>query len=435
MRAANQATPKHGRFTNPPALDFRFRSALAPALVLPLVLLAAQAAHGQQRVIDRRNTPPAEAPAPSPRLEVKAHPVNPTDPIAIINDEAITRQQLADEVIARKGKEVLETMIARALLDQAIRKQKMTVTQAEIDAEVAAVARRTAGVSSEVWLRTLEKDRGVTPIQYKRDIIYPTIALRKLAEPRVKITKDDLQRAYESQFGDKLRCRMIMVNSLRAAQEVWAEVRKNPGGFEKIAEERSMDLATKSMGGLIAEPIVRHSYPLNVSEAAFRQLVDGDPNDKDESHKPKDGDITGPIQVSEASWIILRREAVIPAQGKDPNDPAISEQLMEIVRDVKLQEEMGKVFNEILTNSRIENMLTGQVKLAGQAMDPAADADEAVRRASAEGAGDAPAAPRTGAPAPPPSGISEDVIRESEELQRAVGGTGAPAPTPPSRKP
>src|SRR4051794_15996755 len=42
--------------------------------------------------------------------------VNPSDPIAVVNGEAITRQQLSDECVARKGEEILETLIARKLI-------------------------------------------------------------------------------------------------------------------------------------------------------------------------------------------------------------------------------------------------------------------------------------------------------------------------------
>ena len=94
---------------------------------------------------------------------------------------------------------------------------------------------------------------------------------------------------------------------------IWEELHKNPGGFEKIAQEQSMDPGSRSLGGLLAEPITRHAIPQNLSEAAFHQLVDGDPTDRDPTHKPKDGDFTGPIQVGELVWVILRREEVVPA--------------------------------------------------------------------------------------------------------------------------
>src|SRR5262245_20127857 len=68
-------------------------------------------------------------------VKVKSLPVNPSDPIAIVNRQAISRQQLAEECVAKEGKKVLEVMINRLLIEQALAHRKMSVTAAEIDAE------------------------------------------------------------------------------------------------------------------------------------------------------------------------------------------------------------------------------------------------------------------------------------------------------------
>jgi foldase protein PrsA len=318
----------------------------------------------------RPNTPdPARAAAAgpdTPRLQLTAIPVNPTDPIAVVNGEVITRQQLADECVARKGEEILETLVARRLIEQGLRARKLQVTAQEIDQEIENVAMRMAGIGREAWLRTLEKERGISPVQYARDIIYPALALRKLAAERVQVTKEDTRNAFEAQYGEKLRCRIIMVDKLRTAQEIWEQLRKNPAGFEKLAQERSMDSGSRSLGGLLAEPITRHAYPQNVSDAAFAQLVDGDPQDKDPAHKPKDGDFTGPIQVAESTWIILRREGIIPAQKVDPNNETVRKMTYEMIYEVKLKEAMNEYFANLMHAAEIDNKLTGRIKLANE---------------------------------------------------------------------
>ena len=427
----------------------RYSTVWRPSLLAVVALNAAGPALGQTRDARNANTPPpapAALPSPSgptdttaPKLKPVAIPANPGDPVAVINGQVITRQMLSDECVARRGSEILETLIARVLIDQAIQAQGMSVTAEEINAEIDSVAQRMAGLSREAWLKTLYKERGISPEQYARDIIYPTLALRKLAEPMVEITPKDLQLAFDATYGDKLRCRMIMVDKLRVAQEIWQELKANPGGFEKIAMERSMDLNTRSLGGLIAEPIARHAAPETVSAAAFAQLVDGNPNDKNPNHKPKDGDITGPIQVSETSWIILKREAVIPAQAKDPSDPAIASQLQELVRDTKVKEKMGEVFNTLMKRAQIDNRLTGHITMANEDPDPAAGVDAAIRRASNdEGQANAPQSPNPPAPnantppaanpgtetpklkLPAPAGVTPEMIRERERLREQI---------------
>ncbi|MDR3637738.1 MAG: SurA N-terminal domain-containing protein [Isosphaeraceae bacterium] len=292
-----------------------------------------------------------------------AIPVNPTDPIATVNNEVITRQQLANECVARKGKEILDTLIARKLIEQALRGKKLEVTAAEIDQEIDRVANQLGGgIGREAWLRTLDKEKGISPAQYARDIIYPALALRKLASPLVQVTDDDEKLAYEAQYGDKVRVRLIMTDTLRKAQEIWEELRKNPGGFERLAQERSMDSGSRSLGGLLAEPISRHAYPTHISDAAFRQLVDGDPQDKNRE-KPKDGAISGPIQVAEATWVILKREEVIPARtGVSLQSEDVRKQMHEMIYEVKLKEAMSNYYVELMKAARIDNRLVGTTK-------------------------------------------------------------------------
>jgi len=367
-----------------------------------------------------------------PGVKLTAIPVNPTDPIAIVNDQVITRQQLADECVARKGKEILDTLINRTLIEQALKVHKQEVTPAEIDQEISNVASR-FGIGREAWLRTLDKERGISPVQYGRDVIYPALALRKLCAGRVSVTPKDLQEAFESQYGDKLRCRMIMVDKLAKAQDIWERLRKNPGGFEKIAQDESMDAGSRSLGGQLSEPITRHAYPQNVSDAAFRQLVDGDPEDKDPTHKPKNGQFTGPIQAAESVWVILRRDAVIPAvEGVSLKDERIKKQVSEMIFEVKLKETMGLVFQELVKASAIDNKLVGTTKGANEELtaDYNSVDNKSVKlmsnpNAEIRGTVD-PRAVRVGASGPEvsqskakaPPAVSPEVIEQFEKLQK-----------------
>jgi foldase protein PrsA len=405
---------------------FRARSKFIPIAVLTLtVALAGPTARGQgliNRITGRapaasdKDKPAADTASPAAAagaarvaepagsFEVKAHLVNPSEPIAIINGEPITRQQLADECVAQKGAEILETLIARRLIDQAVRASKMEITPAEINAEIDRVAMNVAQVSREKWLATLDKERKISPERYARDVIYPALALRKLSAPMVQVTEADLKQAFQSQFGERVKCRMILLNSMPIAREVWEELKKNPSLFEKLAQERSIDPATRSVGGMLPDPIARFAQPREVSDKVFAQLVDLDPNLNPQSpdfekYRPKDGDVTGIIQVTEATWAIFRREGLVPARQYNTDDPALQKQLREAVYEAKLQEQMSILVQGMMLDAAIENRLTGQVKLSKQE-ESNAPVDIQIKQASTPPATTMPST--TAGQAPPP---------------------------------
>ncbi len=390
-----------------------------------------RAGYGQAQAQQPQQQPADEAKLRLPRQEQPklvpaAVPVNPTDAIAIVNGEPITRGQLADECIVRKGQEILETLIARKLIDQEIHKRKLDVTQAEVDHEIEDVAMRLGGgMTREQWLRTLDKERGISPAQYVRDIIYPTIGLRKLATGRVQVTEQDMKDAFDANFGARLHCRIITVDKQQKAIELWEELKKNPGAFHNLAKLHSTDQTTRALGGYLTEPIARHAHPRSVSDPAFEQLVDGDKKDKNPDHAPKDGDVTGPIQVNEMAWILIKRETVDPPKNVDPNDKAVRAHLFAQLQDVKAKEAMTTVFQELTDAAEIHNALAGTFKEAKERDHPAyrEGMDANVKLMSGQAATKAPAPAPAAAPARAavtPTGIPADVADQAKQLTRPL---------------
>ncbi len=429
------------------ATAFAFGTALGPALAPAQGPQATGRGTGYAQAAVQAQQQPAAPVDPKlriqrndqPRLVAAAVPVNPGDPIALVNGEPITRGQLADECIVRKGNEILETLIARKLIEQEIRKRKLDVTPAEIDREIEDVAMRLGGgMGREAWLRTLDKERGISPAQYARDIIYPTIALRKLAIGRVQVTEQDMKDAFEANFGARLHCRIITVGTQREAVQIWEELKANPDAFPNIAKQKSTDSATRALGGFLADPIARHAHPRSVSDPAFAQLVDGNPKDKDPAHAPKDGDFTGPIQVNDVSWIIIKREAVDPPKNVDPNDKLIRQQLHAQLQEVKIKEAMTKVFEELMDAAAIDNRLSGTFKVANEKAHPDVqdlkDRDVRLMGGQApDGKPTRPAASAVGRSAVAPAGMPADIASQANKFRQPMAPGRSQAPRGPRR--
>lgn len=161
-------------------------------------------------------TPPA-APSPSAALPRRERPQH--DVMAVVNGQDIRRDALAAACVERFGEEVLEGLVNKRLILHHCRNRGIVVTDAEIEAEVDRMAARFK-IGREQWLGMLEKERGINPEQYKRDILWPTLALRKLAADRLVVSDEQLRKAYEAQFGPAVKCRLIVVGDRALADQL-----------------------------------------------------------------------------------------------------------------------------------------------------------------------------------------------------------------------
>ena len=60
-----------------------------------------------------------------------------------------------------------------------------------MDAEIERMAKR-FNIPVDQWLKMLKQERNITPEQYANDIIWPTLALRKLAGERLSPSRDEV---------------------------------------------------------------------------------------------------------------------------------------------------------------------------------------------------------------------------------------------------
>ncbi|MFO1002225.1 MAG: SurA N-terminal domain-containing protein [Planctomycetaceae bacterium] len=176
---------------------------------------------------------------------------------ARVNGEAITYEALAKECVAKHGKEVLENMISRTIIRQACAENGVTVSEAEVDQEIVEISKK-FGLAVDQWYKMLEAERGLNAEQYRRDIIWPMLALKKLAGKEVTITREMLKMAYEDNYGPRVKARMIVLDNPRRATEMWEKIKNNPDDFESLARDYSVEANSRALGGTIP-PIRKNS--------------------------------------------------------------------------------------------------------------------------------------------------------------------------------
>ena len=196
---------------------------------------------------------------------------------ATINGEPITIRELDEECMARHGQEILEGMISRKILEQACQKRNITVTEADLDAEIARAA--LAGVKPkpdgspdvEAWLELVTKKQGIPLEIYRNDVVWPSVALKKLVGDKVEVTDEDLRKGYEANYGPRVRCLAIVLNNQRRAQQVFEMARKNntTENFGELAAQYSVEPGSQAMHGEVP-PIKKHGGQPQLEEEAFQ---------------------------------------------------------------------------------------------------------------------------------------------------------------------
>ena len=278
----------------------------------------------------------------------KTRPVNATTPnrqpnqpkvVAVVNRRDISRQELATECLRRFGEDVLESLVNKSLILETCARRRITITREDIDAEIESLAKK-FNLSVNHWLVMLRDERDIAPEQYRRDIIWPTLALRRLAADKLVVSGQELEKAFESEYGPKVKVRMITVSSRGKADRLHAHALANPSQFGTLAKEYSEDINSASTRGEIP-PIRRHT-----GEPEVEQIVFG----------LTEGEISRVIHVAN-QYIIFQCENHLPATHIKPEFRKQAEQrLTERIRDGKLRAAATDVFKQLQEGAKVVNV-------------------------------------------------------------------------------
>ncbi len=278
-----------------------------------------------------KNAPTARQASPLPRV---GHPQH--DIMALVNGRDINRRDLIDACVRRHGEDVLESLVNKRLIMNHCEKRGITISREEINAEVDRMASRFK-LGREQWLEMLEKERGLSAEEYARDVVWPTLALRKLADNQLEVTDEELQKQYESQFGPMVRARLIAVSDEKLAQQLHRQLVDDPSQFARLAMDHSQDVNSASVGGLI-QPIRRHVGSPEIERAAFSM---------------HSGEISAIIHAGN-QYVILKCEAAI-----EPRPVPLAQvraKIVETIKEQKLHQVAHSLFGKLQETATIQNV-------------------------------------------------------------------------------
>jgi parvulin-like peptidyl-prolyl isomerase len=244
--------------------------------------------------------------------------------------------------MGRLRKEVLNQLVEKQVLLAEAQKQNITISNKEVDDEINRLARK-FNLPPDQWLKMLKQERGISATQYAQDIVWPTLALRKLAASKLTVSPEEMNEAYEAEFGSAVQARMIVCEDPNIAKQVLAKAKANPDDFGNLAKEYSVDVNTASTKGMIP-PIRRHVGDKTVEDVAFGL---------------REGEVSPIIAVGN-QHIILRCETIIPARHINPED--VRERLEDGIRERKLRAAAAEVFQSLQKQAHVENVYNDPAK-------------------------------------------------------------------------
>lgn len=248
----------------------------------------------------------------------------------------IPLKDLYQRCAMRVGDEVLDSMINRAVIQLACEGAGVVVTQAEVEQEINRIAKQ-FNIPTATWLQMLQSERNITPEQYSTDVIWPMLALKKLAGDKVEVTEEDKHKAFVRNFGPRVEVKMIMLDNHRRANDVWQKASLNPNDFDRLAREHSIDPTSRAMNGAVP-PIARYSGNPKIEQAAFNL---------------KPGEISGIIQYGHSNFVILKCEGFTEQIVQDIKE--VEQQLYADLVEEKVQEGVARLFENLKKTSTVDN--------------------------------------------------------------------------------
>lgn len=287
--------------------------------------------------------------------------------VVMINDEVILESDIAEfqkklqsksfqelfgginKEVLSDSKKALQLLIEEKIIDQQVKKLELKATDQEIDAQIRAILKRN-GISMAQLSERL-KQLGAGLAEY-REGIRRQIERKNLIDREIRATlevSDEQVRHYylrtvtsakeEKEY--KLAHILIDVPSgaAKAAEEkankLFAELKKSPESFEKLAKEISADTASAEAGGLLGY------FSTSSMAKEFRELIPKVPL----------GQVGKPIRTMAGIHLIK----VLDIRASDFS--TLSKERKEMLRSQLLEQEMEKKMQLWLERKKAESYI------------------------------------------------------------------------------
>jgi foldase protein PrsA len=169
--------------------------------------------------------------------------------VATINGETITKDELYNKLIQQYGSDTVDQMIDDKIVAAEAAKKNITISNSTVTKEVDKLKQQYGG--EDAFNQALSSNN--TTLTALKSDIKNYLLIKKLVEPEIKITEDEMKTYFEQNkdtfaTAEQVKASHILVADLKTAQEIKKKL-DNGEDFATLAKKYSTDTSTKDNGG------------------------------------------------------------------------------------------------------------------------------------------------------------------------------------------
>jgi parvulin-like peptidyl-prolyl isomerase len=184
---------------------------------------------------------PVAAPAAIPEAPPSASDYSRRVVAYLYETEPVTREELGEYLIARRGPEKLGVLVNKRVIERACRERGIEVTAGEVDSALAETAQG-LNMDAAAFRKTCFSRYRLNMTEWKQEVLLPRLLLTKLCRDSVRVSADELQHVFEATYGEKFEGRIILYpnteEGYRKAAAEYNAIRASADAFEQAARNQ-----------------------------------------------------------------------------------------------------------------------------------------------------------------------------------------------------